>query len=206
LDNGNPEDTLTLYSGGDDSALRLATCSLVSEATAIDSETAVNTPFQPVKFDGHGAGVTAILPLAVEVKDGSGVVLTGSYDDHIRVWAIKPLHRSRGIRNAQILAQSNLGGGVWRLKLIDLVDETKAVSNIGERTWATKVLASCMHAGPRIIEVSGDDEGRCQVNVLGRVVQHKSMNYGCDYQPGRDGKLLCVSTSFYDKLLCLWRY
>lgn len=42
--------------------------------------------------------------------------------------------------------------------------------------------------------------------VLGRFEEHRSMNYGSDVQPG-DGRLrTIVSTSFYDKLLCLWHF
>jgi diphthamide biosynthesis protein 7 len=44
--------------------------------------------------------------------------------------------------------------------------------------------------------------------VLGKFEEHKSMNYGSDSQPGVDGKgrRTVISTSFYDRLLCLWRF
>ena len=68
------------------------------------------------------------------------------------------------------------------------------------------MLASCMHAGARIVELQRDTEGQWQIDVLARFEEHKSMNYGSDVQPG-DGKVKkIVSTSFYDKLLCLWSY
>lgn len=40
---------------------------------------------------------------------------------------------------------------------------------------------------------------------------HKSMCYACDVQPAMESgeiprKRLIVSTSFYDKLLCVWSY
>lgn len=54
----------------------------------------------------HEAGVTAILPIT------SDLVVTGSYDDHIRLI----YHPAVGRR--QVLAEHNLGGGVWRLKCI----------------------------------------------------------------------------------------
>lgn len=48
--------------------------------------------------------------------------------------------------------------------------------------------------------------------VLARFEEHKSMNYGSDVQPTQqhqrdveDPKKTIVSTSFYDKLMCLWR-
>jgi diphthamide biosynthesis protein 7 len=47
--------------------------------------------------------------------------------------------------------------------------------------------------------------------VLASVTIHKSMCYACDVQPvtksgGLPRKRLVVSTSFYDKLLCVWDY
>ena len=54
----------------------------------------------------HQAGVTAILPLTSEL------ILTGSYDDHIRLISTPSVGRRR------TLAEKYLGGGVWRLKLL----------------------------------------------------------------------------------------
>lgn len=56
----------------------------------------------------HGAGVTAILPLANE----ENVTVTGSYDDRIRVLFTPQVGRK------QMLAEQDLGGGVWRLKML----------------------------------------------------------------------------------------
>ena len=41
---------------------------------------------------------------------------------------------------------------------------------------------------------------------MARFEEHKSMNYGSDVQPNSDTVKSIVSTSFYDKLLCLWRF
>lgn len=69
-----------------------------------------------------------------------------------------------------------------------------------------KILASCMHAGARIIELSISD-AECEFRVLACVTIHKSMCYACDVQPGEgEGKRVVVSTSFYDRLLCVWRF
>ena len=43
-------------------------------------------------------------------------------------------------------------------------------------------------------------------DVVGRFDEHKSMNYGSDVQPGGGDVKSIVSTSFYDKLLCLWQF
>ena len=65
-----------------------------------------------------------------------------------------------------------------------------------------------MHAGARLVDLEVKNEQDWTCKVLARFEEHKSMNYGSDFvrdsQAG-DG-LRCVSTSFYDKLLCLWRY
>ena len=72
------------------------------------------------------------------------------------------------------------------------------------------LLASCMHAGTRIVQLSrsGDE---WEFAVLAKFEEHKSMNYGSDVQPLIGGvgteqqKRVIVSTSFYDKLMCVWR-
>lgn len=71
------------------------------------------------------------------------------------------------------------------------------------------VLASCMHAGSRIVRLckGGDGDGAWQFKVLARFEEHRSMNYGADFQPGGAGAgKSIVSISFYDKSLCLWRF
>lgn len=143
---------------------------------------------------GHDAGVTAILPLLAQ-DGGQELIATGSYDEHIRLFWFPPLGRPKK------LAESRLGGGVWRLNLVDM-DTTPSQSYV----WRARILASCMHAGARILEVLQTHDGEYRFEILGRFEEHKSMNYGSDIQPGSKGKLSIVSTSFYDKLLCLWEF
>lgn len=57
----------------------------------------------------HHAGITAILPLS------ETLIITGSYDDHIR---LLQLPKIPGDTRPKLLAELNLGGGVWRLKLL----------------------------------------------------------------------------------------
>jgi diphthamide biosynthesis protein 7 len=174
-----------VYSGGDDSMLRSRTC------TWSDGSLAESLP--ALEARGHDAGVTAILPLFVQ-EDGHELVVTGSYDEHIRLFLVPPFGRPKN------LAESVLGGGVWRLNLIDL-DTTP---NQRYR-WRARILASCMHAGTRVVELLETVDGEHRFDVLWRFEEHESMNYGSDFQPGqKQGRLLVVSTSFYDKLLCLW--
>ncbi|KAI0157062.1 hypothetical protein GGR52DRAFT_577064 [Hypoxylon sp. FL1284] len=190
-----------VYSGGDDSKLLVTYCEY-SAARVGDGDSLIETLYPAVTVKGHGAGVTAILPLGPLFSDISSVVITGSYDDHIRVYSINDQTSDMPPYEPRLLAGQNLQGGVWRLKLAKL--ET------GGQRWAAIILASCMHAGSRVVQVAGNTAtGLCEIKVLGRFEEHKSMNYGSDFQPGfeaRGRRLWCVSTSFYDRLLCLWNY
>lgn len=179
-----------VFSGGDDSALRYASC--------VEEDGQVSAQYPPLKINCHDAGVTAILPVATRLADGSRILVTGSYDDTIRVLAVQPPHETYGIRKFKLLAETNLGGGVWRLKLIN---ERESAGNCRIR-----VLASCMHAGARVVELLGPLDGEdWGIHIVAQFEKHKSMNYGSDFVPDpKDGRLVCASTSFYDKLLCLW--
>ncbi|KAJ4004876.1 hypothetical protein NW752_011385 [Fusarium irregulare] len=188
---------VTAYCGGDDSLLRYTSCIWDSN----DSGSPCEEPYSPITIKGtHNAGVTAIFPLPVFVKNTGRIVVTGSYDDHLRVFIIHDLHETYGMKKVELVLEENMGGGVWRLDLV----------NIQKGTDSTKIifLASCMHAGARLVDLEVKNEQDWTCKVLARFEEHKSMNYGSDFvrdsQAG-DG-LWCVSTSFYDKLLCLWRY
>ncbi|TIA01125.1 WD40 repeat-like protein [Aureobasidium pullulans] len=184
----------SIYSGGDDATLRFSglpsslTSTTTSSPTSDDEQE--DQQYLPSWQDrrAHNAGVTAILPLPSE----QNILITGSYDDNIRV-LYGPLQGRK-----QVLAEENLEGGVWRLKMLRAE---------GEKSRYT-VLASCMHAGARIVEVKKDEGGEWTIEVLAKFEEHKSMNYGSDVQPGSEngGEQSIISTSFYDKLLCLWTF
>lgn len=201
----SPE-TFTLYSGADDSTMQCLSCAVVNSSCEDQAGApAVYIRYPAVKIPGHTAGVTAILPLPINLSDGLSVVLTGSYDEFLRVYAIQPPETTMGARKFRLLAERCLGGGVWRLKLVDVEERSSRT-----QSWRVRVLASCMHAGAMIVEVRGqadDRDGHYQVQILGLFDEHKSMNYGSDSRPGPEvGNLICVSTSFYDKLVCLWSF
>ena len=184
--NGADDLSFRVYSGGDDSKLRFRTCNWRDGALA--------ESLPALESRGHGAGVTAILPL-FEQDAGHELVVTGSYDEHIRLFSVPPFGKPKN------LAESSLGGGVWRLKLIEM-----DTSPNQDYDWRARILASCMHAGARVVELLRRGDGEHLFRVLGRFEEHKSMNYGSDFQPGWKDKLSVVSTSFYDKLLCLWEF
>ena len=185
---GAHEAAFRVYSGGDDSKLRFGTYTW----NASEDDLTGVTPAMEAR--GHDAGVTAILPLFIQ-EDGSELVVTGSYDENIRLLSVAPFSRPKN------LAESGLGGGVWRLKLITL-DRTST----GTEIWKATILASCMHTGARVVELVQPTHGDPQFRVLSRFEEHKSMNYGSDFQPAWKDKLSIVSTSFYDRLLCLWEF
>lgn len=211
-----------VYSGGDDSGLLFRSLPTYLSSTETDSDTstwaklqetfAENADIEEVEEEPglawadkriHGAGVTAILPLGIpssapfSTTDGNTSLITGSYDDTIRLISIAPSTRRT------VLTSLNLGGGVWRLKLLSF-------SCSSSRTEFF-FLVSCMHAGTRIVRLSHTkegEEGEWAFDVLARFEEHKSMNYGSDSRRGLDGdgKRTVVSTSFYDRLVCLWRF
>jgi diphthamide biosynthesis protein 7 len=188
---------VTAYSGGDDSMLRYTSCiSDLSEPDPLCEE-----PYPPITIKGtHNAGVTAILPLPLLMKNNGRVVVTGSYDDYLRVFIIHDLHETYGMKKVELVLEENMEGGVWRLDLVKIQE--------GAESTKLRVLASCMHAGARIVDLEVKDGVDWNCSVLARFEEHKSMNYGSDFVRDNDGgeRLRCVSTSFYDKLLCLWEY
>ena len=143
----------------------------------------------------HGAGVTAIFPLGESLL---GFMVTGSYDEYVRV-----VFPNEG-RRWKVEADVRLGGGVWRLKLLQS-QETKTDKGSGQRFL---VLASCMHAGVRVLEISCDNHG-WTIKVVAMFEEHESMNYGSDAISNMEGEtqtFTVASTSFYDKRLCIWRF
>ena len=97
-------DASHIFSGGDDAVLQAMqiSCDSESEEDASLSSTTLWTDRKT-----HEAGVTSILPLA------NDLLITGSYDDNIRLISAPPIGRR------QVLADLNLGGGVWRLRMLD---------------------------------------------------------------------------------------
>lgn len=201
------EAALKLHSGDDAATLTsnvLSVSSLTARDIAIMEDEEDELDSTPTHMDArtHGAGVVAILPLpGVE-----SIMLTGSYDCSLRVYDAKLPRRGN------VLAEEELGGGVWRLKLLN---HTEAELDEGREKSTFLVLASCMHAGARVVEISctkGKDQeataGDWDIEVLAQFEEHESMNYGSDVMPTTmaKGERIFVSTSFYDKRLCVWRF
>ncbi|KAF2211315.1 hypothetical protein CERZMDRAFT_43657 [Cercospora zeae-maydis SCOH1-5] len=208
-----------LLSGGDDMMLQCSqqVGSLQNDSAKHESEKGFEILWQDRKL--HQAGVTAILLLT------DTLIVTGSYDDHIRLLSLPAIGRRK------VLAELNLGGGVWRLKLLT-PSSSPALSTTINKSNTFILLCSCMHAGTRVVRLQrnaekasatdaekftavadeGDDHD-WTFSIIARFEEHQSMNYGSDVQPNRSsssisskvgGKQTIISTSFYDRLLCLW--
>ncbi|KAL2008928.1 hypothetical protein VTN00DRAFT_7122 [Thermoascus crustaceus] len=150
----------------------------------------------------HTAGLTSILPLPLPLVNGAPLLLTGSYDEFLRVY--------HATRRGEVLADTRLDGGVWRLQFVGAPMESG-------NTLSFLVLASCMHAGARVLRVtrrseSADEVGEWDIEVLAQFTEHESMNYASGIWRGDEGgavdsngkrKLLCVSSSFYDRRVCV---
>ncbi|GIJ87532.1 hypothetical protein Asppvi_006440 [Aspergillus pseudoviridinutans] len=158
----------------------------------------------------HTAGVTSILPLPLPLREGAPLLVTGSYDEYLRVY--------HATRRGQVLAEECLGGGVWRLQL--LKTEQRPASETEGEGWRFLILASCMHAGTRVVAVTwkpkgADDSGsEWSIDVLAQFTEHESMNYASDVWKAEGGydlegkdisELVLVSSSFYDRRVCIWR-
>lgn len=184
----------TLYSGGDDSALCRHLEVIPLELNQHPGQLVSKSINRDEK--AHRAGVTTILPI-VTGGGSEEIVLTGSYDEFIRVLTLKtPSSR------AQVLCEKDLGGGVWRLKCLGY-DRPAPNGKL-----KIEVLASCMHAGTRVVQICRSEEYLWAITVVARFEEHDSMNYASDARREVLEKDLssttCVSTSFYDKKLCIW--
>lgn len=198
-----------IHSGGDDSALcrRSGSTRYWSQTACAETPGSPNEDEQPLcDMKTHGAGVTAILPLS-DPRWGEQIVVTGSYDEHVRVLSI-----ANAKPRSKVLAELNLHGGVWRLKAFG---EQKDLTR-HEGKFNLKVVASCMHAGTRILQFQRSADGKWSIEILAQFLEHKSMNYASDARSswavleGTLGEVsevegtTVISSSFYDKKLCLW--
>jgi diphthine methyl ester acylhydrolase len=171
----SPFSPSTLYTGGDD-------CALVR----IDTRSrcpAVVSSITPL----HSAGVTAILPSSSSSSPHR--LLTGCYDDRLRVWDDRMWRRTVG--------ELGLGGGVWRLRW--------RMDSKGQHSGdSAMVCAACMHGGVKVVRmgaVAGED-----MEVVSAYHGHDSMAYGCDWiQSAASEHDTIVSCSFYDNAVHVWQ-
>ncbi|XP_039958356.1 diphthine methyltransferase [Bactrocera tryoni] len=151
-----------IYSGGDDILLQaydLRTCTRI------------------LSNKSHNAGVTCMLSHPKQEH----LLLTGSYDEHLRTFDTRSMK--------QPLGELNLGGGIWRLKMDPL-----------ERDL---ILVACMYHNFSIVQLKG---GQLEApTLLGEYYEHKSICYGADWclDVSGDKNLYTATCSFYDHKLCV---
>ena len=154
-----------------------------------------------VRWDAktHTAGVTALLPLPLPEME-SEFILTGSYDEYVRV--VVPNTTKRWKCRAEV----RLGAGIWRLKLL------RKRMRGSHHTFL--VLASCTTAGAAVLDAVCDRKGRWRIDVVGRLDKQPGLCYGGDAVlraiAGEDEKsegccLTIVTVSFYEKKVHSWQ-
>ncbi len=190
-----------LYSGGDDSAVCRHNI-MLNQLSVGGSTSTEQAECRPASLDTkiHMAGVTAIIPLFTFDDEKTEFLLTGSYDEYVRVLAIDTSSYSTKFH---VLTEKRLHGGVWRL----MDREGSGEEPGGEVTFT--VVASCMHAGARILKIRRSKRGKWTIKVAARFEEHESMNYASDARFDSDGyspTFTVVSTSFYDRKLCVWNF
>nr|GMC75688.1 diphthine methyltransferase homolog [Ipomoea batatas] len=136
--------------------------------------------FQNTKV--HTMGVCCI----AKNPSDPNTLLTGSYDEHLRIWDVRSI--SRPVNEKSI----SLHGGVWRIKYHPVVPGI--------------VLTACMHNGFAVVNVERDEP-----EVMETYKKHGSLAYGADWQRGSlcmEGKrenTAIATCSFYDRLLHIWK-
>jgi diphthine methyl ester acylhydrolase len=117
----------------------------------------------------HDAGVVSILPVS------ESVVLTGSYDNSLRVFDYRNLRRP--------VSNVDLDGGVWRI--LPRPDSK-----------STSFLACCMQSGARTVSL---DHGSVSISrgISFEPEEEKRLIYGASWQT-EDVAALC---SFYERKL-----
>lgn len=162
----------------------------------------------------HGAGVCSISPSAVRPER----IVTGSYDEKVRLWDARNLHQpieevsvehglavvalfrlilvdlgGMHLPPASLAAQLGCGGGVWRLKWHP---EKEGI-----------LLAACMHAGFRVLELLPNSALQVAVEYIAHGVGSSALAYGVDWSyagPTASNRLRAATASFYDKMLHVW--
>lgn len=176
----------TVWSGGDDLTLYGWDVRTGPDSGHIPSPTFFCTK----PFDG---GVTSLQSHHLRQH----IWAVGSYDSKLRLFDAR--------MTARPLSETDVGGGVWRVKW--------------HPTDADKLLVGCMHDGFKVLrlnqlnvqEVQPRDLRGEQFELVTRFDQHDSLAYGCDWDralhingteeaQGRN----VYSCSFYDATLHIW--
>ena len=167
----------------------------------------------------HGAGVTCVAPSPHDPH----VVATGSYDDKVRLWDCRRIHRP-----LEACDGVDCGGGTWRLRWhpekraiacaamgggVAIVDwsgrEGGGAREIDEIDEANDEIDEANEAEAEAGGVESDVWDKWEPGSLSAAFRyggHGSIAYGADWGWKRGGVTedVVVSCSFYDKGLHVW--
>lgn len=104
-----------------------------------------------------------------------------------------------------VLAEENMGGGVFRIKLVSMSTRVDPVS--GETELVYLLIVSCMQAGARIVKLCEKD-GDWHFDVEAKFEKNEgTLLYASDCQHELDSHnhRTIISTSFEDRKLYLWK-
>jgi hypothetical protein len=204
IDTTQDRQKLLLLSGADDSKLKTSIIE-INTSHQIDEHTLSPPASLWTDSKSHSAGVTAILPLPsilpVATAPQPIPLLTGSYDEHLRLFTLSPHTHRRAPLAA--LTELHLHGGVWRIKLMDhYIVPLRRVTPPHPNTPPTDprqlpaapplpahethyvLIVASMHNGPQIVRVTHvpsplKPEGTWTLEVAARLQfeAHKSLVY-----------------------------
>ncbi|KAI9722875.1 MAG: hypothetical protein M1828_004441 [Chrysothrix sp. TS-e1954] len=178
-----------IWTGGDDVVLRY---------TNLPANLSSRDDALPMTFKKcHDAGIIAIRETL------TGCLLTGSYDDKLRVVQFDSPTRGL-VQRVRTVAELDLGGGVWKIS-----DIFQVVTDDKPHVYQFRLLVCCMYAGAKVVEVRRHEEGEdeWEMQVIASFDEHKSMVYAGEvFEDPEDLKAPSfVTGSFYDKRICWWQ-
>jgi len=127
----------------------------------------------------HQAGVCCIS----EIESDPNIILTGSYDERIRLWDWR--NSSRPV----CTLEHKTGGGVWRLK--------------PHPRDPRLLLTACMHNGFVVYRIDSRGEEAWTIKECEHYPHQQTLAYGASWSH-RPGRSLVATCSFYDNLLHIW--
>ena len=104
-----------------------------------------------------------------------------------------------------MLAEENMGGGVFRIKLVQT--STRVDPDSGKTEKVYHLIVSCMQAGARIVKLCESD-GDWYFDVEAKFEKNGgTLLYASDCQHKLDSnnQRTIISTSFEDRKLYLWK-
>lgn len=223
--------TLHILSGGDDSQLLISSIEMPFHQYVRTSDLYLDL-HEPIKRltekRTHEAGIVHIcnlgphpihLPQASQPNDDNEsaqyLILTGSYDENLRLFLFSPANSNRPMTTLSLLSELSLGGGVWRIILLDTYDSSSSQSHDYILLIAAHTAGACI-VRLSCTQVQGDT-WKYEYKVEKWFTEgHESLVYAVATKKGAplgdlgatwDKKTWdIISTSFYDKKVCDWKW